>query len=296
MNVLPQYGLMPNKPIDFPSLTDFREPRAWKSTESWDSWFNDLMRSLRRVLPSNPAHQANVTEADLRLMFKLPVDESVGTLYEFEDAGRWLVNHDNGCTRDARLGTTIPLVNADSKFATLNQQDKDRVLSTIGDGYRRASVNIFRIKDEFQRARPFVVAPVLGMSLPRLYSTKLGQTPSFISGHTAESLLGAIHLLIKETNIFSAESPQLLQWAHGVGLRRVLAGVHFPSDNLGSWIYVARLLPNVYDAGEAKEAFKYFSHAIETCELRKVLASEPVFATSLNELQKSIEYFKAKVH
>ena len=91
-----------------------------------------------------------------------------------------------------------------------------------------------RFKDRFQRPRPYQSARLLSSNLqPHL--AKSAQTASFPSGHALQTYCAAGAIL---ENVATSISPQVLsaimRLSHDVGDRRVLSGVHYPSDNYAS--------------------------------------------------------------
>ena len=99
------------------------------------------------------------------------------------------------------------------------------------------------LKDSLQRPRAYQMAHVLGISGFRHQVAKSANTPSMISGHSFHGLCGgiAVEELLRHANATTAYGPALEQYAADVGDRRVFAGVHYPSDNIGSWVTALRV-------------------------------------------------------
>jgi membrane-associated phospholipid phosphatase len=276
--VLPSYGFMDD---GLESVASDREPPpAWLSSHTnWESWLNDTLKILRSIWPIDATEQVNITHADLNLMRNVQAafqwEKRTEYFYALEDAGRWYLDTDKS-VRYSATGSTYALQYPASEFATLAEDELRRVREIFVDGYKRSSKSVFAIKRELQRPRPFQTQHMLnaGTPLTRLMQTKLGHSPSFISGHAAQALLSAIHALIEEPEIFASESDQLLLWANDFGMRRIWAGVHYPLDNLGSWIYVARLLPWIYEPTAAKTALGYLRNALDRSELLSMLKGD----------------------
>ena len=112
------------------------------------------------------------------------------------------------------------------------------------------SVSIIRhFKDHFNRKRPIEVDKTLN-TLP----SKTNKTPSYPSGHAAQSTLIARYVAGK----FPQHEKQLIEAAYECGLGRVQAGFHYPSDFtsgnlLGEKMYV---LMNPIPFREAKDPAK----------------------------------------
>jgi hypothetical protein len=60
----------------------------------------------------------------------------------------------------------------------------------------------------------------------------------------------------------SATQVALQQYATDFGDRRVLAGVHYPSDSMITWIICFKLIPNVVDQPDRASAIKFMKAAI----------------------------------
>jgi hypothetical protein len=77
-----------------------------------------------------------------------------------------------------------------------------------------------------------------------------------ISGHSLQGLIGvgAVMEQILQSGIpFNSDSwTALSQYAVDIGDRRVFAGIHYPSDNLSSWIVLMRLANFIYRSHEVK--------------------------------------------
>lgn len=110
-----------------------------------------------------------------------------------------------------------------------------------------------QIKGRHQRPRAYQTAllwPQYGKGFFHINAAS-GQTPAFISGHCLQSLLGlaAAWLALEKINyaVTGQQRKAMMQYGADIGDRRVFAGVHYPSDNLGSWIAVLRLCNEIAD-------------------------------------------------
>ena len=72
-------------------------------------------------------------------------------------------------------------------------------------------------------------------------------TPSMISGHCFETIMGgaAAYCRAIDAGLGSDTIDALARHTVDVGDRRVFAGVHYPSDNLSSWLTALLLMPIV---------------------------------------------------
>ena len=78
----------------------------------------------------------------------------------------------------------------------------------------------------------------------RYHEAVTSLSPSMCSGHCLQSSVcvgGSIEAAIGVLNLTPEVKAALGQWAVDIGDRRVFAGVHFPSDNLCSWITFLRM-------------------------------------------------------
>lgn len=109
---------------------------------------------------------------------------------------------------------------------------------------KAGSVSI-QIKQLLQRPRAYQIAKLLGREHKYEFANT-SMTSSMSSGHCLEGCLIAVGIFeqwlsetLKPTN---DQTLALAQFGVDVGDRRVFAGVHYPSDNLASWIISLRLV------------------------------------------------------
>jgi hypothetical protein len=76
---------------------------------------------------------------------------------------------------------------------------------------------------------------------------RTSQTPSMCSNHCLQGMVGVggVYEDFHARGI-SFNPDALKQFAVDIGDRRVMAGIHYPSDNLSSWILVLSLAPLAY--------------------------------------------------
>lgn len=114
------------------------------------------------------------------------------------------------------------------------------------------------VKADLQRPRAYQCATLLGRDdFRRLYAST-ADTPSMVSGHCLEGCMGGAYTAMKlKENApgldWGKAEPALLQWTVDIGDRRVMAHVHYPSDNIASW-WVALGLLGVLEAMQAPGA------------------------------------------
>jgi hypothetical protein len=143
---------------------------------------------------------------------------------------------------DHKLDAKLPPVFADAFFAGLSA---------------KCSSTQLQFKTRFQRPRPYQIAMLLGRPDFNLEEAVSSMTPSMISGHSIQGMIGvgAVMERILESGVeLTYDSWQALrQYAVDIGDRRVMAGVHYPSDNLGSWIVLMRLANRIFRNGCIKQ-------------------------------------------
>jgi hypothetical protein len=119
-----------------------------------------------------------------------------------------------------------------------------------------------QFKYHLQRPRPYQTAVLFAGNEFRYHAALTSHTPSMCSGHAVQSALAAGGMLErfwaeKVPGFLTPNSPSVLaltQWAVDAGDRRVLAGVHYPSDNLCSWLIFLHLANRVYTDQRVKTA------------------------------------------
>lgn len=99
-----------------------------------------------------------------------------------------------------------------------------------------ASITI-RLKYRFNRPRPVQLAYYLGIDIKQ-FNSSTAKTPSFPSGHSAQSTLHALVL----ADQFPDLKDKLMKIADKVSESRLVGGHHFPSDikygeQLGQWLH-----------------------------------------------------------
>lgn len=119
------------------------------------------------------------------------------------------------------------------------------------------------MKDAIQRPRPYQLSSLRGQAFSYLYGPG-AVTSALPSGHAIQGVMSVCGALMELWDAFQP-TPALLarlsQYAVDVGDRRVMAGVHYPSDNLASWCVALSLCDELYGAN-AKAARQFLVGAI----------------------------------
>ena len=102
---------------------------------------------------------------------------------------------------------------------------------------------ILELKMSFNRLRPFQSAFVENINI-KTYISYAGKTPALPSGHSLQGFLFGAFIYLYflkyyeslDENQFGEEINLLVDVSKETGDRRVMAGVHYPSDVFASWI------------------------------------------------------------
>ncbi|MEM6550286.1 MAG: hypothetical protein AAF713_21490 [Pseudomonadota bacterium] len=126
----------------------------------------------------------------------------------------------------------------------------------------RIAPAIFDIKDYLQRPRPYTAAMALGVEgfhwVTANGFTHTGVHPSLLSGHCIQGILGGcavFEALLEdnaeiEPNLRAMIQQYMVDW----GDRRVFAGVHYMTDNIGSWTLARKVIPHLFSGADQIEA------------------------------------------
>jgi membrane-associated phospholipid phosphatase len=137
-------------------------------------------------------------------------------------------------------------------------------LNALKDAIKKSVVGFgpapLRFKELFQRPRPYQAAFMLNHTFA-FELARSSMTPSMLSGHCLTGLIGRCagfmtSRLRHQLEDVGGAVVELQQYAVDVGDRRVFAGVHYPSDNIGSWFVALRLCDHMF--GEAGQVAKGF--------------------------------------
>ncbi|GIT92342.1 hypothetical protein JANAI62_28000 [Jannaschia pagri] len=132
--------------------------------------------------------------------------------------------------------------------------DLQQMPSLFGHMFQHKYNGIFQTKLIFRRARPQQTAFMLGLTdfewRQAQANVHTGNHPALISGHCAQGLLFACtivdKLLSAGRQMEDIPMEAYSQFAVDFGDRRVFGGVHYPTDNIASWIAVMRMIPWVF--------------------------------------------------
>jgi hypothetical protein len=165
----------------------------------------------------------------------------------------------------------------------------------INKGIVRKSGNLdLLLKQVFQRPRAYQVAFLLGRSDYHGLEAKAGNTPSMVSGHCLEAAMGGCNAFAQLRTRMAQQSLSILrQFTVDIGDRRVFAGVHYPSDNLSSWITALNLVPHVFDATIAAEVKSFLWQGIQSDSAVYALIREDLQSCPDSPYRKAVELLGA---
>ena len=141
------------------------------------------------------------------------------------------------------------------------------------------------LKARFQRPRAFHVAYRRGANqdVPRLYAST-SDTPSMISGHCYEGALAGTWTARRHfmwvrpvADRWREVKPRLQQWVMDIGDRRVMAQVHYPSDNIASWWTALMQLQQMREANAcgAEWMYEFLRDAIPASRVYQAIERNP---------------------
>ena len=271
-NLLPPWGFM--EEFVEKQLATRPIPEAWRDdrgatpgVREWMEWRDALADRLDRLLwPKYDADLASwsrtpsaaLLDADFALLSSLhgQLDKPVRGLGETPVIHRVFFKEED--TDDIGFGAHYERYDP-----TVPQYLLANFTELLWNGLNRRLGSLhYHLKSVFLRPRPYQVAFLQKRNFHYVWAAT-GGTPSFISGHCVQSALGgasAFALFGSSVDIVSVDV--LKQFTVDIGDRRVFAGVHYPSDNLGSWITALLLVPHVFDAAQVRPVERFLCDAI----------------------------------
>ena len=118
----------------------------------------------------------------------------------------------------------------------------------------------FWFKTQLQRPRPLHAALAFGLEDDfRSETSARGQHPSIVSGHCFQGIMMGCAVLEywqnTDPSLADDRRTAMQQYMIDVGDRRVFAGVHYPTDNVASWVLALALIPEVFEDGMAMQGY-----------------------------------------
>ena len=118
---------------------------------------------------------------------------------------------------------------------------------------------ILQLKKVFGRIRPYQSSLIENIQI-KTYITYAGQTPAIPSGHSCQGFLfGAMiyfyakqYFDILESDAFNKELKLLISVCKDTGHRRIMAGVHYPSDMYASFYIYQNIISSLKISSDVK--------------------------------------------
>jgi hypothetical protein len=181
-------------------------------------------------------------------------------LFQLEDHAEDKVDHDAGVDRGVDLTLRYYLEGNADKLAI------DTLASWVESGMLRKAGGLpVQLKQYLQRPRAYQLSDSMGKSWFTYHQALQSVSPSMISGHCFKGCTLGVAAFYHATAL-GCQPPvfdALSRLAVDFGDRRVFAGVHYPSDNLGSWITAMLICKHVcVDGGRLGRKFLW--NAIST--------------------------------
>jgi hypothetical protein len=129
---------------------------------------------------------------------------------------------------------------------------------------------ILELKQLFNRLRPYQSSNIENISITH-HISYAGQTPAMPSGHSVQGFLmgallyhyGSLYFKSLDTKTFEKEINLLIRITKDTGHRRIIAGVHYPSDMIGSYYVYLNIIKyldidvKLYNERLLKEIFNF---------------------------------------
>ena len=211
------------------------------------------------------------TEQDLELL--LPLRFLLRTFVEFNDEAL-MKTHGECFDLENPLDAPPPDLNFGAfRFYVLDLDDKwlQAFPSLFYDALdNKVGPLTIHWKSIFQRPRAYQAALLLNRTDLSHILAPTALHPSLVSGHCMQGVFGGmgVHLLWRraidsKTVYLPGVRAALEQYSTDFGDRRVLAGVHYPSDSLISWIACSWLIEHVVKPDEIEEAKLFLRACIQ---------------------------------
>lgn len=156
-------------------------------------------------------------------------------------------------------------INLRDYVSGLSEQQFSDTRSVVDQAYATKKLpGLFWFKNAFMRTRPYQASLILGRDEFENYPALSARHSSFYSGHCLEGVIFSAAIeefwRSKGGEYSSDQFDSLAQYAVDFGDRRVFAGVHYPSDNIGSWIMALQLAKRAFS--EPEQTFSFIRRAI----------------------------------
>jgi PAP2 superfamily len=242
-------------------------PPDWHGPPDWANWMTQMINLLSTTLwptydiengtwtGAAAAQMRPLTETDLTVIKVLrPLFDTKAAVAAGNDHYALFIYEDNDpITVDFDWGRTTVARGPDKTLRLyLETHAKAADIVRFANGYlpaagRKMGTVHKELKWALQRPRPYQIALMLGDRGFRHTLAKSSLTPSMVSGHSYEAPMAGVAAFYNSRTLDRGPGFETALQRHtvDVGDRRVLAGIHYPSDNVASWITALLVTPNV---------------------------------------------------
>ncbi|MGJ5820218.1 phosphatase PAP2 family protein [Paludibaculum fermentans] len=248
-------------------------PPHWKINQNlgagalrntWNTFISKTLQEIGAVLwppfsfqdldwpPGTVQQRLQLTEADLLILLELqnrPV-QIIDELISSPVSGPVVSKHRVHFEREDQ--SSLGRLHAEYD-ASLPPDLFAQIPLLIVEGLNNKSASTAKqLKRNFQRPRAYQMATLSGIHNYKYLHADTADSPSMVSGHSLAGTIAVgtvIDTWIKNKVRLSQGSwIALQQYAVDIGDRRVYAGVHYPGDNLASWITTMKLGKEVFES------------------------------------------------
>ncbi|MGB0844992.1 MAG: phosphatase PAP2 family protein [Alphaproteobacteria bacterium] len=209
----------------------------------WPLWF----REKSAWIDPNHDHMLALTHADFDLMSKLTEQDQLEQKPAVSSPSEKLKTHLDYFQDEDENDFGGDFLAYCSEFDETDERHIRKTNQFIRSYYGSISI---QFKNEIQRPRAYQTSLMLGKSF-NMKLAKSAVTSSMSSGHCFQGCMFGCLVYERWLNAnklpSSAELNALKQFTVDIGDRRVFAGVHYPSDNLSSWLMTLMLIPKVFE-------------------------------------------------
>jgi PAP2 superfamily len=258
--------------------------------QSWSVFVEKVVLSLERIGPryGRPSWQlawTGISRLDLSVMETL-VKSSV-LLHDVTNGRPIWQTHADAFAMEDQADISGTITSYIRRALTPWESQQIDTLKNVGLVEYLGTIHL-ELKPIFQRPRPHVAAYVLGLDASHLIFglAKTGWSPAFVSGHAC--VFGIAYLFLHQQLQPLNPARDMLDACRQLivdgGDRRVFAGVHYPSDNLGSWLVIANLINECWATENREAAKQLFVDSLRNSRVYREIRSESQFDAAFKHL------------